>query len=79
MEFGGGMWESSVQQEGAYKWLCSLQSCFKPNQHGGQLSTKENRSRNRANQAVLSNPVIPQRSVQFLFPGSTAGNRTAVI
>lgn len=75
----GGRQNSGVQQGGAHKWLCSLQSYFRPNQYGGQLSTKENRSRNRANQAVLSNPVIPQKSVQLLFPGSTAGNSTAVI
>lgn len=58
---------------------CSLWSYFKPNQYGGQLSAKENRARNRANQAALSNLVIPQKYVQLLFPGSTAGNSTAVI
>lgn len=55
--------QSSVQEEGTYKLLCSLHSYFKPNQYGGQLSAKENKGRNRANQAVLSNPVIPQKYV----------------
>lgn len=59
VEVGVAAVERSVQVEGAYKWLRSLQSYFKPNQYGGQLSAKENRGRNRANQAVLSNPVIP--------------------
>lgn len=78
-ELWSGNGKSTVQEEGRYKWLCSLQSYFKPNQYGGQLSAKENRGRNRANQAALSNPAIPQKSVQLLFPGSIAGSSTAVI
>lgn len=42
-------------------------------------AVSQREGRNRANQVVLSNPVIAQKSVQFLFPGSTAGKSTDVI